>query len=351
MPNDLHAIMVSQALRKKNHEGYLWFTADFPTQQHHTFAINSKSDFWDSSGIDFGSADFDVVWKRRAKRPILSPQINDDDVDRALMENMAIYDSFWCILSQSSFWINPIESAKKSNSKIFQLKTAKKIGLNIPDSIISNAPQEIRSFIAARHDVVYKPLTPMVWFEDEQIRTAYTKKIKESDLPSDFVLQNTPGIFQEKINKKYELRLTFMGNTCIAIKIDSQAHPDGVNDWREIPHAGLKISPYNLPDAIRKKCREMMQNLGLVFGCFDFIVTPDDEYYFLEVNEQGQFLWLENINPEIKVLDAFTNFLISGSPEFVWKQSECSLYMSDFKAEAQSINESLKTEHLEHVQF
>lgn len=32
-----------------------------------------------------------------------------------------------------------------------------------------------------------------------------------------------------------------------------------------------------------------MRKLGIIFGCFDFIVTPDEEYVFLEVNPMGQF--------------------------------------------------------------
>ncbi len=64
-----------------------------------------------------------------------------------------------------------------------------------------------------------------------------------------------------------------------------------------------------------------MKKLGLVFGCFDFIVTPDNEYYFLEVNEQGQFLWIEEVNPDIKILDAFVNLLISKGKSISSKKS------------------------------
>jgi D-alanine-D-alanine ligase-like ATP-grasp enzyme len=37
----------------------------------------------------------------------------------------------------------------------------------------------------------------------------------------------------------------------------------------------------------------MMEDFHIVFGAFDFIVTPDDEWVFLEVNPNGQWLWLE----------------------------------------------------------
>lgn len=55
-----------------------------------------------------------------------------------------------------------------------------------------------------------------------------------------------------------------------------------------------------------------MDDLGIVFGCFDLIVTPGGDYVFLEVNEMGAFVWIEEQNPEIKLVDAFSEFLIQG---------------------------------------
>ena len=60
-----------------------------------------------------------------------------------------------------------------------------------------------------------------------------------------------------------------------------------------------------------------MASLGLKFGCFDFIVTPDGEYVFLEVNEAGQFLWIEGHCPELKMLSEFCHFILreGGQPQ------------------------------------
>lgn len=38
-----------------------------------------------------------------------------------------------------------------------------------------------------------------------------------------------------------------------------------------------------------------MATLGLVFGTIDLKITHDGEYVFLEVNPQGQFLYVENL--------------------------------------------------------
>jgi hypothetical protein len=32
-----------------------------------------------------------------------------------------------------------------------------------------------------------------------------------------------------------------------------------------------------------------------VYGAYDFIVTPDNRYVFVEVNPSGQWLWIEDL--------------------------------------------------------
>ena len=81
----------------------------------------------------------------------------------------------------------------------------------------------------------------MVWQSANSVNINYTKEINIVDLPSDNTLQTTPVIFQKKINKAFELRITFFGDYAITAKIRSQEHPKGVNDWRYIPPYELKI--------------------------------------------------------------------------------------------------------------
>jgi len=65
-----------------------------------------------------------------------------------------------------------------------------------------------------------------------------------------------------------------------------------------------------LPPQVEERCVQLMRQLGLAFGCIDLIVTPEDEYVFLEVNEMGQFLFVEERAPAIPLLRAFTTLLV-----------------------------------------
>ena len=159
-------------------------------------------------------------------------------------------------------------------------------------------------------------------------------------------MQSTAGIFQKKIAKAFELRVTYFGTYPVAIKLCSQEHPQGQIDWRAIPDEELVTQPYELPDEINNKCKALMDAFGLLFGCFDFIVTPDNEYYFLEINEQGQFLWIEDLNPDIKMLDIFTEFLIAKNKQFIYKENKNAISLSDFSMKVSAIKTKALTQHL-----
>jgi glutathione synthase/RimK-type ligase-like ATP-grasp enzyme len=339
-PDDTHALYVKQALEKKGHMASLWYTADFPQQQIQTFKFNDNDFSWAFGGVGChinSQNKFDTVWMRRPRKPVLSNMIHKDDYENVSKDVGSYFKNILNVIEPNAFWINPVDKLNAVNCKLKQLKVAKEIGLNIPKTLVSNDVDEIKTFINSHKEdeVIYKTLYPAAWREDDgkSLRLAYTRNVTLEHLPSDPILQNTTGIFQKKINKAYELRITYMGNCGISAKIRSQEHERGIMDWRYIPTHELVIEPYILSDEIHKQCLQLMKKFGIVFGCFDFIVTPEEEYYFLEVNEQGQFLWIEEVNPEIKLLDAFTEFLISSSEDFAWKQSERSVSLESFSSD------------------
>jgi glutathione synthase/RimK-type ligase-like ATP-grasp enzyme len=57
----------------------------------------------------------------------------------------------------------------------------------------------------------------------------------------------------------------------------------------------LPHSIVELPENLENQIRLLMRHLGLTYGCLDFIQTKDDEFYFLEVNPAGQWLWIEQL--------------------------------------------------------
>ncbi len=80
--------------------------------------------------------------------------------------------------------------------------------------------------------------------------------------------------------------------------IFSQMGEESSLDFREVDVNGNhpnRMVPFTLPGDVASKIRKLMKNLRLESGSLDFIVTPDDEYYFFEVNPVGQFDFLNEI--------------------------------------------------------
>ena len=82
-----------------------------------------------------------------------------------------------------------------------------------------------------------------------------------------------------------------------------------------------------------------------MFGCFDLIVNPVGDYVFLEVNEGGQFLFVEHYAGQ-PVLDAFCEFLTQGDVDFAWDASQVRSHYREIEAEALTLAERARAEHV-----
>ena len=57
----------------------------------------------------------------------------------------------------------------------------------------------------------------------------------------------------------------------------------------------IREIPYDLPDELDVRIKLFMNRIGLECGSLDFVLTTNDDYYFLEVNPVGQFGWVSEI--------------------------------------------------------
>ncbi len=206
-------------------------------------------------------------------------------------------------------WINPRQSDRRARYKPTQLKIAARAGFRIPKTIISNNPDDILGFIKRQNgQVIYKPLS---WHFAPPDGLLFTNLIGPEFIVShkDSV-RVTPGIFQEKIDKSYEVRLTIVGDRLFPIKIDSQANHVTSLDWRIDPDS-LIHEFIEIPESVKLGVLKVHSQLGLVYGAYDFIVTPNQEYVFLEVNPSGQWLWMEE-KIGVPISTAIVDVLLEG---------------------------------------
>ncbi|MEK9177777.1 MAG: MvdD family ATP-grasp ribosomal peptide maturase, partial [Patescibacteria group bacterium] len=124
----------------------------------------------------------------------------------------------------------------------------------------------------------------------------YTNIVNIADLvESKASLSVCPVMLQEYIEKKIELRITIVGKQVFACAIHSQDEVRTMIDWRRYGEKWVKHEVFVLPEHVKGKLLESMKSWGIVFGAIDMIVTPENNYVFLEVNPSGQYGWIEGL--------------------------------------------------------
>ena len=190
--------------------------------------------------------------------------------------------------------LSPPSLLKKAENKTNQLLYAFKNGIKMPFSFIGNSNKKKEIFYNFKS--IIKPLSIGKISNGDYYEIFHTSIVKENECD----ISLTPIYLQQYIKKNYEVRLTVVNDNFFAVRIDS---PDKV-DWRKNYNL-LKYSLIKVPPTIKEKCKMMLFHYGLKFGAFDFIVDSNDDWIFLEVNPNGQWLWLEkelNLNISEKII-------------------------------------------------
>jgi hypothetical protein len=265
------------------------------------------------NGLELCGHEVTAVWERR---PVAPAELVVENVPEINKHDLAEARGFLAFLSyylKDIFSIGSVVYDRVSASKMLQLKTAKELGMKVPDTCFSNRKEDILAFAGNYEYIVLKSIeNDNVWLNDEYEYVFYAQKVKSSDLPGkpDEMFSQTANFVQNYIDKQFELRITVVDKTVFACKIDSQALDDdrGKIDWRQGYDHGLKHEIFDLPPRIADFCLRYLERMNLHFGCFDMIVTPQNEYVFLECNPNGQWLWIE-LETGMKISETIANVL------------------------------------------
>lgn len=329
VPNDVHSLCISYALSKLGHIVYVTTFSDFPSSMKIDFRNdkNQKSLYISNDIFSFNVYDIDIFIFRKNSFSIPSNKTNKNDEQYVKRNSNILTDSIKDIISYKKdiFSINDPNNAMRASRKPYQVYIADKVGLSTPCTNISNNFDGISCFVEDNNieNMAIKNLSHAVWVKDDSYKPSLTVKQKYDDiLKYRDDIEIAPTIFQNYINKKYELRIVIMGLEIFSVKIDSQKNEKTLTDWRAAYAYNIQtyIEKYDLPYYYRQLILTFMKEIGLIFGSIDAIVTHDNDIIFLEVNPFGQFLWIEAQCPEIPLLQAFCDFAISRDQIFKWKK-------------------------------
>lgn len=217
---------------------------------------------------------------------------------------------FGGILSVLPCWLNhPVDMAR-ADYKPVQLTLAEAVGLSVPATLITNDPDEARPFVTVVGRAVYKPLAGSGIAEEGVHKLVYTNMVTEDDI--DDSVRDTAHLFQAWMPKAYEVRLTVVDHQLFAVRIDGDSVAAQV-DWRT-DYPSLSYSVVEVPDAIRRRVRQLVHRLRLRFGALDFIVGPDGTWTFLEINPNGQWAWLQDATG-LPIAAAIADALVKGDDD------------------------------------
>lgn len=328
--DDVHAICVELALAKKGIQVTNWYWGDFPGIDRLSVAIESGGGL--KTSVLNGPANEVALWIHRGLSPIAPPTLHPADVNFVINESYAVLNGMLNEFSREAFCVNPPDALRRLKSKINELSLAGRCGLSLPPTLFSNDPVAIRAFFQTYGGEVIAKYTSQMWWEsssNKSVHLTYTNRVLEKHITDDLQLSSCPSIFQKEVHKAFELRIVFMGATLFSIKIDSQRRNKSI-DWRWDYQGMPPCAIFALPAGELRKVRAFIRASGLRYGSIDMIVDNQGNYIFLEVNETGQFLWIEDILPELPLLDCFAEFLISRDPEFSYKEGACPARCSEF---------------------
>lgn len=256
------------------------FNTDLFYQYHVSFTANGFS-ITNESNFNVNTLNCSAIYYRKPAHQSLSTIIDKHYHNFTHRECLAfidgITDSFDGVcLSQPS-------RMRVADNKILQVKAAKSVGFTIPEFSICNNSDFVNK--KENDTSIVKPLASGHILKDGYKEIIQTN-LYDSSVVND-ALAYTPVYFQSYQEKDYEVRLTIVNKKGFCVKIVS----DNQVDWRKLNNK-IMYETIDTPDYIFSMCLDYMKFFSLRFGCFDFIVK-DGRWYFLEMNANGQWLWLE----------------------------------------------------------
>lgn len=199
----------------------------------------------------------------------------------AFLRALSVFDS--------AHWMNYPKATYLAESKPYQLLTAKRCGLKVPQTIVGNSLNAIKTDFGRR--IIIKSLDTVLIREGPDCLFTYTTINDLAELV-DQNFSSAPLLAQEILTFKTDLRVTVVGKRLFSVQILSD--DIGIEgDWRIFPKEKLEYKDIQLDFEIEKSILKLTEVLGLSFAAVDLVETPNG-IYFIEVNPTGEWGWLCN---------------------------------------------------------
>lgn len=235
--------------------------------------------------------DIKRIWCRKWNLNEVIPEVNVINGDPTLnlilrkksIEELEVYNKFLFNLFPQDKMINNFFNEKYAKPN--QLLKASECGLKIPETFFTQKKEALH---ATKNELITKSIDNALHFTHELNNYAcFTALVDPNEAD---IAAFAPSFFQEKIEKKFEIRTFVLGNRTFSSAIFSQNNAQTAIDYRRYDRINPNLkAAFELPKDVEDKILSLFQKLEIKTGSVDLIVNTDNEYVFLEVNPFGQF--------------------------------------------------------------
>lgn len=229
------------------------------------------------------------IWWRRPRPSLPGPEVDDEFTDFVLENSTSALFGWLDVVAESAEVINHPAAERRANRKLLQVDLASREGLFVSETFIGNDIEAARRFIdrlwGAGEQLIYKQLRP----KGQMLQ--YTQRLEKHDLARLHQLGHAPVILQREIVGGTDVRVVVLDGHIWAVTSvpnDSLEVPDIRAAERGVRHEQLQV-----PQETATQIRRFQERLGLRAGIYDFMIDSAGDWYFLEINPSGQWLFVE----------------------------------------------------------
>ncbi len=247
-----------------------------------------------SNGVRWVLDSDSTIWWRRPG--IALPDGLDDHERRLVIEEVGSLLPGMLAAIQVR-WVDAPWTLLRARLKVLQLATAKRLGISIPESIVTGSRTAAERF--ARHGPVVAKAVSSGRGIAPHVQVVPVEELGRVEV--------CPTLLQRLVVADADTRIVTVGEDSFAWV--RRRKPGEPPDWRTVDPAGNGFLAVNY-DPSFGGANQMAKALGLSFSVQDWLITSDS-ITFLEVNAQGQWLFLKRADPV--VVSALARHLIGSS--------------------------------------
>jgi hypothetical protein len=157
-------------------------------------------------------------------------------------------------------------------------------------------------------EAVCKSVASAYWEADEVPHFVFARRLRIRDLPQPTRLALAPLTFQRAVAHKCDVRATVVGESVIAA-VRKPSTADESLDWRLAPRGEWQA--HALPSTVAEACSRLVNELNLRFAGIDLALDNDGNYWFIELNPNGEWGWLQVAG--LPIAKALADELVAGA--------------------------------------